>query len=389
MLDYRISVVGARAACADGQLRRQWQQALVRHGGLAQVQQGPEWVEHLLASGYPAPLHVALVQGPGGRLEAAVPLRLGSMPLHFQAAQLQLARVTLEGAAVLGGPPALPDVPGLLQHLVAELLTQLPGCDVLQLRDVATAGRAWHELTAAAAAGGVRFYAPDRPMPRRSIDLPQSLDGYLARFGSRKRGKLRRRIRTLRKQLGELRLQRIERPEQVDAFLDTLTELITRSWKRSSPEGAPLRAVQGEGERLREAARRGLLRSYVLECGGRPCACVLGYQYGDVFLYAEIAYDEAYARYSPGTVLFLLLVEDLCRVRPARRLDFGPTDNLFKQEFANRADEEASVLLLRDGWRNRVLQATHSGFRGSVEGAKGLLQRVGVMAKQLEGNHGQ
>ena len=68
---------------------------------------------------------------------------------------------------------------------------------------------------------------------------------------------------------------------------------------RPFDHAALLPGVFGEPGGLAVLARLGLLRSYVLSSGDRPCAIVLGYQYHDIFHYAEIAFDQSFSDFSP------------------------------------------------------------------------------------------
>ena len=58
-------------------------------------------------------------------------------------------------------------------------------------------------------------------------------------------------------------------------------------------------------------AQHGWMRSYILFCGERPCAFRMGCQYRGRFLSHEIGFDPEFARYSVGTVLQYLTIQDL------------------------------------------------------------------------------
>jgi CelD/BcsL family acetyltransferase involved in cellulose biosynthesis len=123
-----------------------------------------------------------------------------------------------------------------------------------------------------------------------------------------------------------------------------------------------------------DVARRGLLRSYVLYGANAPCALVLGYQFGDVFHYAEIAYDQTFGRFSPGTALLYLLIEDLTGHRSPRLVNFGIGDAGYKREFSNIHAEDASVLLLPKNAANAVRRRCHGAFRSLVASVKRNLE---------------
>src|SRR5262249_45949458 len=115
--------------------------------------------------------------------------------------------------------------------------------------------------------------------------------------------------------------------------------------------------------KLVDLAERNLLRAYILSGDKTPCAFVLGYQYGSVFHYADPRYHQDFKDLSPGIVLLYLMVEDLISHRPARQLNFGASDALYKRLFSNVHYEEAPVLLLRKTSQNAARVFSHAGYQ--------------------------
>src|SRR5262249_35831919 len=89
-----------------------------------------------------------------------------------------------------------------------------------------------------------------------------------------------------------------------------------------------------------------------------------------IYHYAEIAHDRAFERFSPGTVLLYLLIEDLIRHNPPRRVNFGISDARYKREFGNAFTRDASVLLLRRSLANTLRVRSHSSFRSCLRAGK-------------------
>jgi hypothetical protein len=198
---------------------------------------------------------------------------------------------------------------------------------------------------------------------RHLLRLPGGFPNYLARFRAKKRYNLQRQARLLRDRLGgELRLERLTRPEEVPAFLEAAGAVEADSWqgRLSGPR------LGGSPASLADAARRGLVRSYLLSGGGVPCAFVVGYQAGGVYEYHQIGYRRDLARFSPGTTLLYLLLEDLFAHGRPDFLNFGWGDDAYKSEFGNEHWSDAAVLLLRRTAGNRWRRAAHAAFRGAV-----------------------
>lgn len=92
----------------------------------------------------------------------------------------------------------------------------------------------------------------------------------------------------------------------------------------------------------------------------------MGYQFLDVSYFVEVAYDQSFSVFSPGTVLFYLVIEDLIHYDPPHRVNFGIGHSSYKQQLSNVHSEDASVLLLRKNFPNKIRQTTHSLFRSFV-----------------------
>ena len=152
------------------------------------------------------------------------------------------------------------------------------------------------------------------------IDLRDGFDQYLGAMSGKTRYTLRKKVRVLREHGGgRLECRRVEAEDQVEAFLEAGERVHSRSW-----QGRKLWASNYNheshlvGPELKGLARAKILRSYLLECGGEPCAYVVGYQFDGVYHYMEPRFDEVLGRRSPGTVLLYLLLEDLFCARPPR-----------------------------------------------------------------------
>ena len=122
-------------------------------------------------------------------------------------------------------------------------------------------------------------------------------------------------------------------------------------------------------------SRRVSARCYLLQAADKPCAFLVGYQYGDVFQSAELGFDANLSRFSPGTVLMYLLIEDLHKHRPVRLLNFGVGDATYKMRFGNISSTDRSLLLMRKSIRNRLITSGHKALDDSVRLIKRIIGR--------------
>ena len=101
-------------------------------------------------------------------------------------------------------------------------------------------------------------------------------------------------------------------------------------------------------------ATKGLLRSYFLYVNEKPCAYWIGTLYGNVFHLDYTAYDPAFQKNEPGTVLFMKMIDDLCRLK-VKEIDFGFGDALYKNRYGDESWEESSVYIFSPKWKGAKL----------------------------------
>jgi CelD/BcsL family acetyltransferase involved in cellulose biosynthesis len=204
-----------------------------------------------------------------------------------------------------------------------------------------------------------------------------SFDDYLGGMGGKSRNTLRRKVRQLEKRKDGVEIRRVHDPSQVPEFLEAAAEISKNSWQQRVL-GDRLSDDERTRQSLSDLAGRGLLRSYLLISGSDPTAFLIGYQYRGVFNSGELGYDQRYSDYSPGTVLWYLLLEDLHGDPSMTLLNFGMGDAAYKRRFGNDQSSDASWLVMRRSPRNRLLARTHAAFDGSVEVVKKIIgRRVG------------
>ncbi|WP_437915354.1 GNAT family N-acetyltransferase [Sorangium sp. So ce302] len=213
---------------------------------------------------------------------------------------------------------------------------------------------------------------PAEVTPRRLVDLPGNFDAYLAKFSGRTRRTLKYKAKRLTRAMTDgMRLQRITRKEELPRFLEQAGLVAARSW-----QGRCLgQSVDGQAMRckLEAFAERGWLRGYLLLNGDAPVAFVIGMLDESTYYYERVGYDPAWAAYHPGSVLLLMILEDLCADGVPRTLDFGYGDNEYKRLFSTRSYDELTVRLVRKSAAMVVPYVTHTAcWSGAALIRKGL-----------------
>jgi hypothetical protein len=267
---------------------------------------------------------------------------------------------------------ATPEEPDLYAALFRGLQEQGNEWDVLHL-SVPTASPLWAWLYAGhAQALGLRVYQPQSPSPHFLLDLPDCFAAYTAKFTPKTRKNRERELRHLEQQ-GQLELRCYQAEHEVDDFLAHAGAVSQASYqhkllKTGMRESAQLRP------RLLVAARMGWLRSYVLRCGGEPCAYMLGYQYRGRYHYTTIGYHPRWAAHSAGTVMHWLALQHMFAHNPPRRFDFG-TCGPQKRYFSNTQFEEASLYLFRPGAYPFLVRTCHHASLRASRQAVSFLKR--------------
>ena len=244
--------------------------------------------------------------------------------------------------------------PEVLRAALRALAGSAIGWDFLLLENLPIPGLLWDTF----AAGGAGFDSlrlieyPGRRQTVRRLDLSGSFDEYLRAMSSDTRYNLLRRKRKLEEHAGAgLELLCFTRPDQVADLLERVDAIHGQSWQAAT-FGRSNRATKAERGRLEHLSAEGWMRSYVLQSGGTSVAFVVGFQYKGTFHHEETAYDRAWAGWGPGSVLNLMLIEDLFRENPPSVLDFGFGDNEYKRIFSNR-ESAACVAFVTDTRRRR------------------------------------
>jgi CelD/BcsL family acetyltransferase involved in cellulose biosynthesis len=281
-------------------------------------------------------------------------------------------RVALRSQRLVGnqllGEEQEASAPAFVGELVRWLAEGGPDTACVLFEDLEFDAPLWKALANAGRDRRVLVFYPDAPQPHHWIDFPDRPADYWEQFSPKTRANLRRRARK-----GRPVLTRVCRPDAVAAFLKQAQEISRRSWQ-AKRLGVRIHNSPEERQFFESLAARGALRSYLLEQEGRPAAFLVGLQWQGDFLFEETGYDLELAGVSPGTVLFVRLLEDLVAHDPPRRFDFGSGDGDHKRLFANRQTLSGPVLLVGRRWPAVPVLWVVQARRRLVQGARAALK---------------
>lgn len=352
-------------------VREEWH-ALTTRG--VDPRQTPEYAEsHLARPDVPRlpGLWVSASEAPGGQ-GVLLPKRL-ALPRPAAWVSRELRGYWLAGnGAVAAGEEVVPQELESLLDACGRAVRDHSG-DFLLLEDMEL-DSPLHQAADRLLRQGWRAYSPTGWQPRWRIQMPATGDEYWAKFNAKRRGNLRRQQR----KFGGT-VVRVESVEQVEWFLRQATEVSKTTWQ-SRVLGQRVSGDDFERQSHELAARRGVLRSYVLMKDERPASFAMGLQYGGRFSLEEIGYDPVHAEWSPGMVLLCHMLDDLFAERTPAVFDFGGGDASYKRTLANHESVGGTVWLVAPGWSRRAaLGVLETGARVRAWGrrfAKWRAERV-------------
>jgi hypothetical protein len=180
--------------------------------------------------------------------------------------------------------------------------------------------------------------------PHWQTRLPGSVEAfYKGMSGSRKRY-VRRYTRALEKAgSGTVEVVCYRSEDKLDDVIKIASEMTAKTYKHALNIG--FRDDSLTRSLLTRAAKQGQLRAYVLYVNGKPCAFEYGIEYGNIFFPEHIGYDPFFRSCSPGTILFIKVVEDLIENSDVRVFDYGFGAAAYKERFGTESWPEASVYI--------------------------------------------
>lgn len=197
--------------------------------------------------------------------------------------------------------------PDVLRALLASLRGK-----ALVLGDVPVTGPFWDILGQAVAEARGSLVVLERS--ERAVLVPKaSFEEWFAGNFERKRRKEYRRLKARLGETGKLESLAWTPHDPVDPWIDELIALEAKGWK--GRRGTALADDPAMATAFREALHRlaaeGSLRLWKVVFDGKPIAMMSGLVKGNQGWLGKIAYDEAFAKYSPGVMLVLDATERL------------------------------------------------------------------------------
>lgn len=316
-----------------------------------------------------------------GQSTALARLEISKRRLFCQLGEWVPARFPLRVARFLDHATQAPDETSAYNSIFDAVLTWKP--DAIYLGAVRPETLLWRYLQSSILIQkSFRFYSRQGPREHWLIRIKGTFSDYMKRFSAKTRKNRLREIKMLRA-LGELKLVRVTEVPEIDGFLRAAYAISkqTRQFKRFGWSIAA-RDPRLLGNELVRLARSRRLRSYLLTCGNTPCSFILGQQSGGTFHPVAAGVDPVWRKHSVGTVLLLLVLEDLFKENSPDFYDLG-TSVADKAYLATESYLADDIWLFRRRFYPALVSWIYSACNMTSRCAGDVLQRLNLKGRVL------
>jgi Acetyltransferase (GNAT) domain len=314
----------------------------------------------------------------GGRADAILVGRLERARLDSRLGYLRVASPRVRMLSFAKG--------GILGSATAQNAAEFVGSVMNALRSGEADVALLHQLDTGSSLFEQAVTRPDfvsrdrsvKPVAHHIMKISGSVEQVYAGFSPGLRAELRRKKRKMLGDFGgRMEIQRVRGGAGLDRAICQAEEVARKTYQRGL--GVGFRDSEPTRRWLQFCGEHGWLWFYVLTIDGQPSAFWTGTLYDGNFCSDDIGFDPAFSRYSPGTVLFSVMIEDFCDCG-VREIDFGPGAAEYKERFGNCHDTEASVFLFAPNPKGMMLNGIRTAVGLAADGTKNGLERAHLLS---------
>jgi len=178
--------------------------------------------------------------------------------------------------------------------------------------------------------------------PHWQTQIPDTMEVFYKGLSTHRRRYVKYYTKKLQKEcLGQLKLACYREEDDLDYIIETAAKISSSTYKDALGVGFVDDPVTRS--LLQQAAKDGSLRAYVLYANSEPCAFEYGVKYGETFFAQYMGFDPKWKAASPGTVLWIKVIEDLSGDAEVHLLDYGFGHTAYKERFGQKKWLEASA----------------------------------------------
>jgi len=226
---------------------------------------------------------------------------------------------------------------------------------------------------------GLQLGRPLAPNPHWEMTLPGAMEDFYQGLSRKHRYNLRRNARLFEEETGgEAEVRSFLGGEGFERFWPLAMEVYGKTYQQGLGVLGDLALRRRQYGSL---ARLGRLSMHLLLGKGEARAFQIGVPYGTVYHLMALSYDPDWSRFSPGSVLFVRVLEELVQSGSFRRIDFGLGDAWYKSSYGTRRWDEVTLLLLSRRWKAKCFSLVSGGCAWITAKGKALLYGSGRLQR--------
>jgi len=189
--------------------------------------------------------------------------------------------------------------------------------------------------------------------------IPDTVEEFYRQIPNSRKRRWRRDIRQLEKMSSsEIKVVCYRQLSDVNYLIDVACQIKESTYK----SGLAVGFTNSDVHRalLEKAAEDGRLRAYVLYASDEPCAFQFDVRYGKTQFTEFGSFDPRWSRGSPGTVLLIKVLEQLCLESDVSLMDYGFGHALYKSKFGTNHWLEETVCIYAPRLRSILINIAMS-----------------------------
>lgn len=212
------------------------------------------------------------------------------------------------------------------------------------------------------------------------IDMTSNFDQYKAKFSGKSRSGINRKIRKFGEETQGLDFRSYRTPEEIKHFFELAQPVSAASYQERLLDCGLPRSPDYISAAV-AAAGRDEVRAFLLFANGNPVSYLYCPVENKVLNYAYLGYLPDFSKFSPGTVLQWLAMEQLFAEEKFTAFDFTEGDSDHKRFFSTHQTPCSLWLLLKPTMKNRTLVASHCSIGRSTNLIIQLLDKLSLKQK--------
>ncbi|MFH0926720.1 MAG: GNAT family N-acetyltransferase [bacterium] len=202
-----------------------------------------------------------------------------------------------------------------------------------------------------------------------SINLNGNYESYLSSKSKGTRHELTRKNRKIERDFRSS-LCRIDNSSQINELFNIVGEVEKDSWKFR--DGTAIISSEMEKNFYKDIfgtySSQSQARAYVLFANDIPVSYVFGIVFEGIYYTLKTSYKEEYAKYSPGTVLFLKMIKELCSNNDGiTKIEFLGGESRWKQELATDERSYCTCSLYTRGFPSLLYITAYKYIRPRIK----------------------